>query len=181
MTSLGGAVGVTTRRTEDDGHCLGHQLPTIGHGVFVQRRAGLRGEFGGELFGEPAAGLGRLTRDLEGAHEAALLDRGGELLDPVLLHGLDAGVERFAQLRGQQTGLVVARAAVGLGHDGAQVAQRDLVGAADRGFGEVAPFGGGDLGEQIVGQGEDRGLIDGILAFGLRRACSGRRAPGARR
>ena len=102
-------------------------------------------------------------------------------LDPVLLHSFDAGVERLAQLRRQQTGRVVAGGAVGLGDDGAQVAQRDLVGAADGGFGEVAPFDGGDLGQEVVGEREDRRRVDLLLAFGFAARGSARRATDERR
>ena len=104
---------------------------------------------------------------MQGTHHAVVVEQLDDLVDPGVVLGIEPFVQGGAELGAQGAGLVVLGGAVGRGDHGPEVTDVDHVGLLQGSLGPVLPLGGPDLGEQLLGEGQDGAFIDGRGTLGL--------------
>ena len=148
--------------------CFQHGHPAIGQRVGGEVAGGRGRELGRQLDGEAHTGLGRLRRQLQRAHHATDADGGVDVGEPERELFLLLGDQRLLEANRQ-----VARGLVASDHwvfrrgdDAAQIAKIELFDVGDGRIGPVEPFGDAQLGQQLLGDGQQAGRRDLVLDLG---------------
>ena len=136
-------------------------------GVVAQGRTGSLGEAIAEIGGERRAGLGRARTHPQSADGAIVVERRGDVGEPLGLILIDPRSDGVADLVGERAGLVGPCRRLGGDDDGTQIAQIEVGHTGQRRVGTIVPLGFLQAGQQLLGQLHQGSGVDGRATFGL--------------